>query len=553
MKRLIAPLLATMLLAARAPAESDGREWASAGAPFDAGAFLAALATGTVHRGAWVTMRDGTPLATEVFLPPGQGPWPVVLMRTPYGRAGGAMYAKRFKDEAFVFVVQDTRGRGNSKGKVLPFDDRNEIDDGADTLDWIAAQPWCNGRIGMVGGSGHGHAARMAYLARHPNLVVVQAANSAGPMAEHWAFEQGVRKKTCEWPLGFRNGRDDGRKPTMPPARDEVSWAARYAHASQSNHTVLLVDDGWYNIFGDGGAVAELIRFGASGHVYGEVAPRAHGLITTGFTFPSAPKAGPPSPSFTALLKGDTNRPPSGLHYYVLGDLHTPGAPGNRWAFTATWPPPNQPVSFFLSADGSLARTPAAATGQARFQHDPRDPAPTLGGAHSYGAKDLVGPADQRPLLGRKDVLRFATAPLEAPLTFAGNAKLELFFSTDVPDTSLIVKLVDIYPDGLELLLREGAVLARLHTGANGPAPLQSGTVYRLSFPLASIAAALNTGHRLGLYVAGSSRPAYEVHPNIWEPVATYDAAPVAHHTLHTGARQASRLILPVQKIQPAP
>jgi predicted acyl esterase len=551
MKRMIT-LFAMLALLGSAVAEvtSDGREWAQAGAPFDAAPILKDLAPGTVHHGVWIPMRDGIKLASEIFLPAGDGPWPVVLLRTPYGRMGGTRYAKQFKDDRVVFVTQDTRGRGNSAGTLDALNDENEIIDGNDTLTWIASQSWCNGRIGMVGGSGHGTCARMAYLGRHPNLLAIQAVNSAGPMYPYWSFENGVRTWLYRWPIGFRNGRDDGRKPTLPPARNEAHWAELVNRAAQDNPTVLFVDDGWFNIFGDGGAADDFVRFSARGHVYGDIAPRAHGVMKTEVKFPSASKTGPPPPSFVAILKGETNRPPSLLRYYVMGDIRDAAAPGNRWKHTSVWPPPHVEQSFYLTPTARLAAEPvAAATGSVGFVYDPRNPAPSLGGAYSFSEKDTCGPADQRPLLTRPDVLRFASDPLEQPLEIAGKIKLELFFSTDVPDTTIIVKLVDIYPDGLELLLREGAMLARFRDGFERPTPLTPGQVVPLAFSINSTAAVFNRGHRIGLYITSSSDPAYEVHPNTFEPVSGYELAPVAHQRIHTARAQASRVILPV--VQP--
>jgi len=198
----------------RAQSSSDGREWASAGGKFDADKVLADLPGGYRYEHAMVPMRDGVRLATTVFLPPGEGPWPVILIRTPYERNGGAKYFKGYCAKApFACVIQDPRGDGDSEGKPLadPVSSDNEIADSKDTLDWIAARKWCNGRIGMPGGSGNGMASAMAYLTKHPNIVVVEPANSAGNTALYWGFENGVRRKLYEWlnqrNLKFRSGR----------------------------------------------------------------------------------------------------------------------------------------------------------------------------------------------------------------------------------------------------------------------------------------------------------------------------------------------------------
>jgi hypothetical protein len=97
-----------------------------------------------------VPMRDGVRLATSIYLPEGDGPWPVVLTRTPYGK--DMMYGpgthKEYLKNGYARVVQDSRGKGKSQGKYAAFVD--DMEDGYDTVEWIAKQPWSNGKVGMV-------------------------------------------------------------------------------------------------------------------------------------------------------------------------------------------------------------------------------------------------------------------------------------------------------------------------------------------------------------------------------------------------------------------
>ncbi len=98
-----------------------------------------------------VPMRDGTVLAANLFLPNTDGPFPVILMRTPYGKPGESWgEGKRYADAGYALVAQDCRGRGASQGEWNPF--RYDVADGEDTLAWVTKQPWCNGNIGTSGG-----------------------------------------------------------------------------------------------------------------------------------------------------------------------------------------------------------------------------------------------------------------------------------------------------------------------------------------------------------------------------------------------------------------
>ena len=113
-----------------------------------------------IMRNVWVPMRDGVRLATTVILPEADGEYPTVLVRTSYRRLGHCERGMAFAKSGYAFVVQDCRGRYDSDGEWYPF--TAEASDGHDTLEWIGQQPWCNGRIGMVGAS---YEAAVQYLA----------------------------------------------------------------------------------------------------------------------------------------------------------------------------------------------------------------------------------------------------------------------------------------------------------------------------------------------------------------------------------------------------
>src|SRR6478672_8540732 len=120
-------------------------------------------------------MRDGVELATDVYLPDGQGPWPSVLVRLPYDKNGRYCWmpfiATHVIARGYAFVPQDVRGRVRSEGEPLAF--VNEVEDGYDTIDWLAQQPWSNGAVGMWGDSYYGFTQWAAVAARHPALKAI--------------------------------------------------------------------------------------------------------------------------------------------------------------------------------------------------------------------------------------------------------------------------------------------------------------------------------------------------------------------------------------------
>lgn len=544
----ITVFLASSLLSAQTP--SDGKEWATSGGKFDASKTLAELPSGYRFEHVMLPMRDGVGLATTVFLPPGNGPWATILIRTPYERNGGAKYFKSLCSKGpYACVVQDPRGDGDSQGKPLadPVSSENEIADSYDTIDWIAKQPWSNGRVGMTGGSGNGMAAAMAYLSKHPALVVVEPVNSAGNTALYWGFENGVRRKLYEW-LGQRNLKvSEWPKPTIYNY-DHANWQKLVDEATKENKTVYLGSDGWFNIFGDS-AVDFFEKFGPVGKVFITVNASTHGAqCDKGVKFKIGPSASAsPVPTFLDVLDGKAKPEKSQIVYAVLGDVTDPAAPGNVKKVSSVWPPAHVPTPYYFSPSGGLSPKSDSTVGKVSFTYDPASPVPSLGGGWSFG-NDPNGAVDQRPLADRKDIIRFTSGALDSPLEIAGKIRANLFISSDALDTLFVLKLVDIYPDGQEILLLEAAAMTRYRDGFDKPAPLEPSKVVRLAFDGKSIAAVFNKGHRIGVFITSSSSPAYEVHPNTYEPAISAADMKLAQQTIHISPKTPSAIIFPVVK-----
>ena len=536
---------------------SDGLEWQDAEKNVKVAAILGKLPPGYIDQSGTITMRDGVKLATDVFLPPGGKSTCVVVCRTPYGRLNNGVITF-VGAKQLAIVVQDTRGTGASKGKI-GLCNENEIQDGYDTVDWIAKQPWCNGRIGITGGSGNGMAAAMAYLCKHPNLVVAMPDSTAGNTELYWSFENGVRRWMYTWALYRNVSTKPWPRPTLYEKFDAAKWQAILDEAAKDNKTVYLGNsDGWFNLFGDY-TLDFFSQFALTGHVFMQMGTRTHGTrpkesidfhIRDGKDRPADYGS---NNDFFGILEGKITPSKSYLQYAVLGDYTDSSAPGNIWRYAEVWPPPNTPISFYLTQEGGVKKNaPDTAKAAVCYTYDPKDPAPTIGCCYSYGLEDRNGAFDQRPLADRKDVIRFVSDPLAEPLEIGGKLRAELYISSDVPDTTFMVKFVDIYPDGQEIILRESAIMARYWDGvAHDGKPLKPGEIRKLAFPCNSMAAVFNKGHRIGIFITSSSTPAYEVHPNTWEPVDSIDKAVVAHQTIYCSTPYASRIILPVTTVAP--
>lgn len=143
-------------------------------------------------------------------------------------------------------------------------------------------------------------------------------------------------------------------------------------------------------------------------------------------------------------------------------------------------------------------------------------------------------------------MLVFTSEPLQQPLEIVGRVKAVLYVASDAPDTDLIVRLCDVYPDGRSYNLAEGALRLRYRESLQRERPLQHGKVYRVEVDLWTTALVFNTGHRLRVHVTSSSYPAYDPNPNTGEPLRAHTRVQTATNTLYCDARRASYVLLPI-------
>lgn len=156
---------------------------------------VATISRVTVEYDAAVPMRDGTILKTDLYLPDAPGPWPTLVHRTPYAKNSsgaiiGMLDIRRAVLGGYAVVIQDTRGRNASAGDFEPF--ANEGNDGYDAIEWLAAQAWCNGRVGMWGNSYVGATQWLAAINRPPHLAAIAPTVTASDYHEGWTYQGGA-------------------------------------------------------------------------------------------------------------------------------------------------------------------------------------------------------------------------------------------------------------------------------------------------------------------------------------------------------------------------
>jgi uncharacterized protein len=509
--------------------------------------------------------RDGTELATTIYLPPEGGPkWPCVLTRTPYNKDGARGQAREFVRRGYAFVAQDCRGRFQSKGEYDPF--RTDHLDGHDAVEWIARQPWSDGKVGMWGGSALGITAHLAATQAPPHLLCAYVIVAEGSARSQTVYIGGVYRKELNdgWLTAQRAFATIGVSVRTPPSSPHWDWR-EMADFHRRIRIPIYEVGGWFDIFQQGtlDSFAGLEANGAglaAGNQKLVMGPWAHGAIGGRLKFPDDRAAAALGGEdtyrwFDRWLKGIENgidREPA-VRYYVLGDPESPGAPGNEWRTAESWPPPAKITSYFLRAGKDGVRGGGLAAGVPReeesataYVYDPKNPVPTKGGGNLIlGGK---GPMDQREVGEREDYLRFSTEPLEEAIEVIGRIHADLYVESDAPDTDFVVKLVDVYPDGYEALITDGILRARYREGFEKEAFLKSGEVVPLRVDLWSAAIAFNKGHRIAVHVTSSNDPRFDPNPNTGKPLRSDTETRPARNAIHHDAAHPSRVLLPVTR-----
>lgn len=497
----------------------------------------------------WVEMPDGVRLATHVYLPEGDGPWPVLLGRTPYNKAHYASMGASMAEAGVAVVAQDVRGRFESEGFARPFADDGWGDnrDGLHTVEWILEQPWSNGRIATEGGSAGGITQTLLAAAGAPGIVGQHI--EVAPLSNyHGVFYQGgvLRKALVEgWLRAAEWNYDENLAEIRAHPYYDDYWRAQSLDERVENvdWPVILVT-GWYDIFLQGTVdYYEAIRQrgGPNGRegVRMIIGPYHHGIgmLEVGeFVHPESARIPrdlwPHKNEWLRhwLLDASLDKTPPRVLYYVMGAMPPGDSPGNEWRVAEEWPPPATPVSLYLSPDGVLSETPAR-SGRMEIAHDPDNPVPTIGGQNLLIP---AGPMDQRSIEDREDVLLFTTAPLSAPMEITGRMTVVLRASTSAEDADFTAKLTDVYPDGRSMLIADGIQRLSLRDDLSAPSETVPNVEYDIEIDLGSTGIVIDAGHRLRLAIAASNSPRFEPYPQ-----------PTAQQVIIGGDRGA-RLVLPI-------
>jgi putative CocE/NonD family hydrolase len=559
--------------------------------------------------------RDGVTLRADVYRPDAPGRYPAILSRTPYNKAAH-MDPIRYclpvpaARAGFAYVIQDIRGRFASEGEwdFLDLTAANESD-GYDAIEWVAGQPWCDGHVGMAGGSYVAETQMAAATANPPSLGCI--APSLMGMGKDRALSQGLplESMTVGWMAGLaidklvkllpagEAGLDDLQGVLQAMVRPDLAAAvlplndlailrshdmpgfelteelventARHKGIQETGwHVPALWTAGWYDNAGgaeqfstmrakaatDAARSGTRLIMGAWTHNYSLSFVGSFGLGGLG----SSEGGGIPAYHLRFydrhLRDGDNDLAP--VRYFVMR--------ANLWREATDWPIPGTDVQrWYLHSRGSAATSesdgilsldqPAPGEPEDTYTADPHDPVPSWGFRVMYtGGTTVAGPFDQHRVEKRDDVLVYTSAPFAQRTEVVGDIRLHLFVASSAADADFIAKLCVVWPDGTSINLADGKARALHRDGYDKPSTLTPGEIVPITVELGPTGYLFEPDTRVRVQIASSAFPHWARNMQTGKPLGEDATGVVARNSVfHTDAYP-SYLELPVQP-EPGP
>ena len=446
-----------------------------------------------------VPARDGVRLATDVYVPGNaQGPVPVMLVRTPYDKTAAPWNYFNFVRRGYALAVQDVRGRSASEGDFLPC--YHEVEDGDDTLNWIAGQEWSNGRVGMIGGSYLGYVQWCAAASGNPHLQALVSMVTAGS-----AFADIPRRGGCfesgmmAWAFAVSNHQMDAARMVRDdwddvlqirplesmareaigedihflntwfehPDNDELWQMSDWQARSKGARIPALIFSGWFDDDGMGTTQAlELVHDWPAAQRKAVLGPWIHSFNSR-YDIHGVPM-GLRAIRYDVdllyfqwvdhFLRDVENGVEKGapVEYFTIGE--------DKWKTAENWPvAAARPQTLYLDGEagaavenhGLLALSVPGADAADTYRYDPDDPAVNI---IDMSENEIEVPEDYAAEELRPDVLCYTTPPLAADAVITGDCSVELFISSDAEDTDFIVRVTEATPDGKSIKLADGVL-----------------------------------------------------------------------------------------------
>jgi uncharacterized protein len=526
-----------------------------------------------------IPMRDGIHIAADVYLPPAsQRPAPAVVFGTPYdksGRALNALECEIYQQAGYVAVVYDCRGRGKSEGEWRAF--VHDAEDGHDVVEWVAAQPWCSGSVGVSGLSYGGWITWATASERPPHLKAMVSTSPAGRWMQEIPYTYGCfQLYFANWVAAVERRLlgnaafnvhqalrtlpvDDIERLIDPAGRtwrdmldhdtlDELWQSLRYDDRYGEFDVPVLHVTGWHDREDIQGAFHHyehmIAASPAADRQWLVVGPWSHvmcrwpGNEYGGQTYDRQASVDMHRVHlrfFDRFLRGEDN----GVDDEPRLRLFDTGA--DRWETPAGWGEGATETALYPDARGELG-TSAPSDGVREYAYDPEDP-PT----YDFDVEVIwEPPLDLEQLVARDDVLTFTTAPLEQPMTVYGWSFVDLLATTDGDDTDWFANLADVLPDGRSLRVAGGCLRASYRNSLTTPEPVPPGEPVRYRIELTPALHTFRPGHRLRLTITSAEYPWFARSLNRFGPIRDQADPRVARNVVHVGAG-ATRLLLPLR------
>ena len=547
-----------------------------------------------------VPTRDGEQLATDVYLPTGtkETRFPTVLVRTPYGKGKDKDQYYRFLQRGYAVVVQDTRGREDSTGEWMP--EYYEIEDGDDTLNWIAAQPFSDGQVSMTGGSYLGYVQWAAAASGNPHLKAMLSSVCAGSAFIDiprrggcfnsgmlaWAFMMTERRLRADlvaqdnWdeildirPLNQIPKQALGHEvpflekwlehTDMDAFWERGNWSKRY----KGGQVPALIMSGWFDDNGMGTTEAlDLVQSWEKGTWKAVLGPWKHSGNAQYDLH--ALRLGDNALRYDMdilcmkwlehFLKGVDNgieKTPA-VEYYTIGE--------NQWKTAESWPVETSERKMFYLDGGDIGlgqESGANGTGEACGSGVLSDTLPKTSGAEDYvydpdhpsvhiidmSENELEVPEDYTDEEKRADMLSFSTPVLTEPLTVTGDMLAELYVSCDCPDTDFVVRVCDVDENGRSVKLADGVIGAKYRNGFDHPEYMEPDEIYKITIRTTKLSNTFLPGHRMRVTITSSAKNFIFPNSNTKDGFNS-KTRQKAHVTVYRGGEHASGIWMPIEK-----
>lgn len=510
-----------------------------------------------------MTTRDGAVLVQDIVRPDAPGKFPVILVRTPYGRGASAVEGGFYASRGYVFVVQDCRGRGDSTGKWDPF--IFERKDGYDAVQWAAKQDWSDGNVGMIGGSYGGFVQWAAAVENPPALKCIVPQVSPSDAMLNLPYDNGafflygavwwakiVSSRTIDLSSFMSKLPNPEKLSTLPLSKldsavlgKKVPFYADWLKRSKSSDwkgfnyeddlknvkIPALHISGWW----DGDEIGTMVNW----QIMRSLGRKNQWLVYGPWThlFNSTSKVGDIDFGPSAIIDLDSvylrwfdtwlkhkdvklsNQPH--VRAFITG--------ANKWVESTDWPiADSTPMKLYLSASGAvegssstgrLLPRPPAIQAPSKFRYDPHNA--TIADAFLHPDPDK---ASLNPKIGKKEkgLVLFKSEPFKKATSIGGPIVLDLRFSTSAHDTDFYVNLLDEDEKGhFSAMGQAGKIRCSYRDGLNKQVALKPGKIYGVNIRLWDTAHEFAQGHRICIVMTSTEFPMFARNLGTIEPIAT--------------------------------